>query len=139
MADTAEDLRTFLLADATILATVSTRCGQVRAMQDWAEPFLLFFRTGTDGDTERTLNQSVGTKPFREFFDLECVSDNLDEAADLAERIKTYADQFSGTFGGTTIQGMFVTDHDDDYQPRGISDDEAQFVNALRVELIGVA
>ncbi len=139
MADTAEDLRTFLLADATILATVASRCGQVRAMQDWTEPYIVFFRTGVDSDTERLANQSTGTKPFREFFDIECISDNLDEAADLAERIKTIGDQFSGTFGGTTVQGIFVEDHDDDYQPRSISDDESNYVTALRVEVVGVA
>lgn len=139
MADAAENLRTFLLADASLLTSLGDQCGQIRTLQADTYPFCVFFRTGTDGDSERTVNQAVGTSPFRKFFDIEVVSNDLDEAADIAERIKTYADGFSGTFGATTIQGLFIEDHDDEYQARSVEDDESIYVQALQVQLAGVA
>ncbi len=138
MADAAENLRTFLLADSSLLTSLGDQCGQIRTLQEDSYPYCVFFRTGTDSDTERALTQTVGTLPFRKFFDIEIVSGDLDEAVDIAERIKTYADGFSGTFGDTTIQGVFIEDHDDDYQSRSVDDDEAIFVQALQVQLIGV-
>ena len=139
MADAAENLRTFLLADSSLLASLGDQCNQIKALDADTYPFCVYFRTGTDPDTDRTLNQSVGVSPFRKFFDVEIVSDDIDEAADIAERVKTYADGFSGTFGGTTIQGLFVEDHDDDYRSRAVADDEAVFVQALQLQLVGVA
>lgn len=139
MADAAENLRTFLLADATLLASLGDQCGQIRTLQADSYPYCVFFRTGTDGDTERTLDQAVGTLPFRKFFDIEVVSNDLDEAADIAERIKAIADGYGGAFGDTTIQGIFIEDHDDDYQSRAVADDEAVFVQALQTQLVGVA
>jgi len=139
MADAAENLVTFLLADSSLSTSLGTRCNQIRALQDFAYPFAVLFRTGTDGDSERTLNQGVGVSPFRKFFNLEVVSDDIDEAADIAERVKAYADGFGGTFGDTTIQGIFIEDHDDDYQSRAVLDDEAVYIQALQLELVGVA
>lgn len=139
MADATENLIAFLLDDSSLSASLGTRCNQIRGLQEFTYPFCVLFRTGTDGDTERTVDQSVGTAPFRKFYDIEVVSDDVDEAADIAERVKAYADGYSGAFGDTTIQGLFIEDHDDDYQARAVAGDEAVYVQALQAQLVGVA
>lgn len=138
MADVSENLRTFLLADATVSGLVGgERIKQNTALQGWAYPFVVYFRTGTE--SERTLDESAGTAAFRHYFDIECASDDIDEAADLAEAIRAYADGYDGTFGTMTAQGVFVDSHDDDYDPRLIGDDDPIHVAALRFEIAGVA
>jgi uncharacterized protein YheU (UPF0270 family) len=139
MADTTENLIAFLLDDSSLSSSLGTQVGQMRALQEWEYPQAIVFRTGTDGDTDRTLDQAVGIKPFRQFYDIEIVSDDVDEAVDIADRVKVIADGFNGTFGATTCQGIFVEDHDDSYQPRGVDEDEAVYIQALRVEILGVA
>ena len=138
MADVAENLRTFLLADSGISTTLGAeRIGQNRAQQDWGYPYVVFYRSGTD--SERCIGDAVGLAPFRHFFDVECVSSDIDGAADLAEAIKTYADNFTGTFGTQSVQLIAIEDHDDEYQPRTPLSDEAVHIAAINVELMGVA
>ncbi len=139
MADVAENLRAWLLDDSTIDTQVgSTRVGQLRSLQEWSYPRITFFRTGTE-DELKTLDSPVGEAPFRNFFDIECASEDVDAAADLAERIKTIGNNYSGSFGDMTVNTLLIEDHNDDYIPKGVYDDAAVFVSSLAVQVIGAA
>lgn len=134
MASIGEDLRTFLLADAGISAAVGTRIHQDIAPQGYDGQYIWFGRGGTEN--EDMLDSVAGEKSFREFFDIETISRDINESLSLAALVKGKHNS-RATFGSGTIQGLFVTDHADDYIPRGIGQDSGLFVAALQLEIVG--
>lgn len=129
-----EDLKTFLEADATISATVSTRVVQNHIPAEDVSPFIWFRRRGTD--PARTTDASVGDNAFFHYFDIECVSDDVDQSIDLADRIKAISDNFRGTFGSITVAGIFVEDHSDEYTPRNQMSDIGRNIASLDMTII---
>lgn len=133
MPDLAENLRAFLLADAGVAAIVGTRIHQSNVPQDSDLPYLWLRRASRDHD--RTLDAVVGEEPESERYDLEAISDDLDEAQDLSLAVKDCLDNYRGTLGAATVQGCFVEDQNDDYIPRGIMGDEPLQFSALSVQI----
>lgn len=138
MADIAEDLIAFLTADTTI-ATLVTDANSVVGIchnivpQGTEFPFIWLRRASRD--TERTLDAAVGDEPDSVRFDVECYGDDLDEAMSLAAAVTARLDNYRGTYGTRTAQGMFVDDASDDYVPRGIMGDESVHFAALSVQI----
>jgi len=136
MADIGEDIRTWLLADASISAVVGTRVHQNKAPQASTTPYIWYGRATTQN--EDALADDAGTAPFSQIFDIEAISDDIDEALDIADMLK--AKHLSrGLIGGGRVQGVFVTDHADDYIPRGDNSDDGRHVAALQFEFMGYA
>lgn len=134
MADIATRLRTFLLADTTVTGVVGQRVHQAKVPEGQDAPFIWFGRSGT---TEiDILDQQPGAEPFSTTFDLEVISDDLSEAQDLAIYVKSTLNNYSGAFADSTVKGIFATDHNDQYIPRGIGSDDGRFVPAIQVEII---
>lgn len=138
MADIAEDLIAFLTADSTIAALVTDANSVVGIChnivpQEMAFPLVWLRRASRE--TERTLDAAVGEQPDSVRFDLECYGDDLEEAMDLADAVTARLDNYRGTFGTRTAQGMFVEDASDDYVPRGIMGDESIHFAALSVQI----
>jgi hypothetical protein len=77
-------------------------------------------------------------------YDVEVVSDDINQARDLTARIKSWLMQtplhglhFQNDFGAKqTIQGIDVEDHDDSYMAKFPDSDERIFVAAIDVEAI---
>ena len=131
------DLRSYLVADTTgVYATVGTRIYQNSVPAEAALPFIWFRRRGVEyldilGETETT--------PYREFFDFECVADNLDDADTLGDAVRTRLHGATGTIpssGSNAYQWVDVNDQIDDYTPRNMQADELLHVVSLDVEVI---
>lgn len=140
MADVAENLRAFLLADATIAAKCQSRIAQdIVPQPDEADkdsagrlmPFCYFARSGVR--LERCLGESGGA-PFGQFFDVEFVAQDDAQSQALATYLFTL-DGYSGLFGASTVQAIFVEDQADDYLPKAADLSRGEFVSALRVEV----
>ena len=129
-----EDLRTWLLADASITALVGTRCHQNKVPQNSTSPYIWYGRATTEN--EDAIDDIAGTIPFVQMFDVECISDDIDEALNLADLLKA-KHLTRGTIGSGTVQGVFVSDHADDYIPRGDNSDDGRHVAALQFQIMG--
>ena len=134
MADTAQNLRTLL----TGTSAVSTICGAkvhqgTVPESDVAElPYLWMGRSSRKLD--RVLSEAQGAASDEEWFDVEAISDDLDEAQRLADAVRTL-DNFRGTMGTQTIKGLFLNDQDDNYVPRGTLGETELHVAALAVQI----
>lgn len=133
MADAGEDLRTYIVADTTVGGIIGTACYQNTVPETVSLPFVWFVRRGVEfleilGETE--------TKPYREYYDIECVADGVDDAIDLCDAVRARLQGTSGTIGAGTYQWVDVTDQSETYVPRNIADDERLTIAALAVEVI---
>ena len=131
-----EDLRTFVLADAGIAAIVGDNVSQNKIPQGTDQVPAIWFRRATSTD-ELTLAANVGnTVQFREEFDLEAVSEDLDEAEALGELLKAFQSR-RGSFGAGTVQGVFVDDASDFYRPVNTTGDDGRHVASISFEIVG--
>lgn len=133
MADTAENLRTFVLAGASIANVIGSRMAQNSIPEDYDLPYVWFRQAGVT--YEGTTDAAAGTAPDEYLYDLECVSDDVDEAADLAELVRTRLAFYRGALGDQTVQAIFVEDHEDDYFPRNADAEQGIHVASLRVSV----
>lgn len=115
-------------------ALIDTRCHENRAPEEYDGPYVFFARSTTQD--EPALDDAVGTTPFREIYDVECISIDLGEAESIAAVVRS-GNLFRGTFGIGRVQGVFVRDHKQDYLPRGIASDDALNSATCEVELVG--
>lgn len=128
--------RTLCLGQAAISDLIGERLHQARAVDGLTErfPFAVFFRRGHQHTEE--LDPAQGEEPFQVSLDLECASLDLGESQDLADAFRALHN-YSGPMGSGTVQGIFIEDQDDDYQPRLASEDGAVHVAALQLEIFG--
>lgn len=127
MASVAEDLRTLLLESGTVRALVDQRIHQSKMPEQSAYPAVWFMRAGRDA--ELTHDGDAGLTAHE--FALECLSTQLAEAEDLAEAVWDYLHGYRGAMGTRTVQGIFCSNQDDDYLPRGAAGDETVYTSAL--------
>ena len=120
MATIAEDLRTFLLVDQDITALVDGRVHQAKMPEQSRYPAVWFARAGRNEPLD--LDGTGGLTQHR--FDLECLSTDLAQAEDLADATWSYLHGHRGTFGTRSVQGVFLSDQDEDYIPRGAAGDD---------------
>lgn len=66
----------------------------------------------------------------------ECISENIEAAMILADDVKNLLHGVQGTMGAHCVASIFVTDHNDDYEPYSLSEDEGNFVAALEIEIV---
>ena len=134
MADIAENLTAFLLADTTITAKVGNRVVQ-DVLAEWKPlPFVWFSRTGTTN--ERCLGET-GATPFSHAFAVECIDASIAASQALADlvraRIETLAN--GGALGTQTIGNAFCEDQADDYIPANANPNAGEFVATLSMEV----
>lgn len=125
MSDTAIRLRNFLLEDATIAGIVGSKVIQGQVRQKVEPPWIYIRRNSRTPSDD--LNDNT---PLSETFDVECVSDDLDEAQALSEAIWAL-DQHHGTFDDSTTGGVFIQDQSDDYIPFSVGDDDGYQIASL--------
>jgi hypothetical protein len=136
-----ENLYTVLTA-STEIAAVFTAAGsnvadngaveQNRMRQAPPDP-RIWYRRDLQNE-ERDLDGDGGI--IDSMWDVECQSETLDTAEDLAEAVRDKLDGYRGSFGTQTALGCFVEDHDDDYEPKGVGGEQGVHVCALRLQAI---
>lgn len=125
------DLTTYLRASTAITAVVGTRIHHNVAPQDSTGAYLWFQRSS---ENEELTMDGVGELVETDI-NLECWSPLDSEADSLANLVKARLNSFRGTMGTATVQGMFVTSKDDEYNPRGAFADEGAHVVAFGVKI----
>lgn len=135
MAAIDENMRTFLLAQSSVHSAVNERVHQNHVPQEGPPdpPYIYYAITGTADDA--AIDDSAGG-PTRYFFGVECWGTTVKESRDLATNVQAALNKHRGTFGDTTVKGVFAADAADDYEPRGHSGDEGLHVSALAVEVV---
>ena len=140
MATLNENLRTFLLNIPELVAIVGTKVYEQHVPQRDDTtltpdvPFVWFAQAGTD--YVRTTNDPVGSPPFWVTFDIECVSDQIAQAINMANIIRAHSESYRGTFGDQTIQLLQVDDQDDNYVFRNPSADSGLSISSLSTTII---
>ena len=132
MSDVPTNLRTFLLADTDVAAIVATRVHQSSVPESVDAPYIWFTRDRSDGP--RCLDNGVA-RTTEQQFSVECIAESLSTSQALADAVSDALDGYRGTFGDSTVKGVFVDDQTDDYIPRGVSSDDGAFVAALQVRI----
>jgi hypothetical protein len=135
MADTAENLRTKLLADGTIAGLVGTHIHQGTVPQNDLATFPYIWFARSSRRLDRVLDEAAGAASDEEWFNVECVSDDLDESQDLAQAVRDDIECFRGTMGTQTVKAVFVEDQDDSYVPRNTAGENELHVAALSLQI----
>ena len=131
MASLGENLRTFLLDDLSIYDLVAGRVHQNHMPQESAFPAIWFARQAEDRIGAYDGDAGVGRTDFA----LECLSTSIDTAGTLSKAVFDRLNFYRGDFADTTVQGVFVTDQDDNYQLRNDLSDFGVEISALRVSI----
>jgi hypothetical protein len=136
VSDTATRLKRFLQAVDGIKNTVASRIclDHVDGLpDDKLKPYIWFRRRVTQ--SALALDSPVGEEAHEYQFDLEVISKSNREAQAIAATVRTACHCYRGAFDDSTIQGMFVNDQDDDYQPMGIGEGTGLLVVAMDLQV----
>ena len=125
MATVDENLIAFLVAD-TNNPSVPKLCGG-RIHQNYVPPGLngkspmtpYVWFAKSDDSGEDALADSAGTEAYNNVFDLECWAATTPEAVALKNAVRKRLHLARGTFGASTVQGVFVAGQGGDYQLTG--------------------
>ncbi len=128
-----ENLKTFLTVDTTTLSSAH-RVSQNKVPQHIENQFPRIWFTRSDRFDYTDLDGTKGGMVLSTF-DLECISDDVDQALDLADAVYEVLHAYRGSFGAGTVKGCFVDSQDDDYVPKGIGDDEGLHVAAQSLRI----
>lgn len=121
-------LVSLLSAEATITAICSTRIYVNRAPQNAAFPHVIITQMGSEENT--SIDGASGQLRFLEF-DIDCKAKSSVVAESLANAVRVYLDDFSGTAGSYTIGAVLMNDESDDYEPPQDGSDVGVFVVTL--------
>lgn len=133
MTTTEANMRTFLLADASIAAAVGPRVSYNHVPQDKDVPYIFFQQSGATDDI--ALGDSAGT-PTRPRFAVECWADRPASAIELKNLVHARLHKHRGTFGDTTVKAVFAEDVDDEYIPNGNGADDGLHGASLFAEVV---
>jgi hypothetical protein len=136
-----EDLRLYLLTLVPDPGVVVEK-GKIAATQPRRRVYM------QRGSTNRDVTVAGAGLLYETYFDIEVASleDDADAQA-ICQHLKEGPgpdplsplpglNGFRGTWGGHYIHGAFVSDHEDDYQPRLLDADEGYFIAAFRLLVI---
>ena len=137
MASIGEDLRTHICnstACAAFFTTITADgCVEQNTIRQQApSPRIWYQRAGSEEPVDCG---GAGGLVFSRW-DIECHSEDIDKALDLAAAVKARLDGHLGSFGSRRVQGVFVEDHDDEYEPGGVASEEGLYVAALSAQII---
>ena len=121
-------LVSLLSAEATITTICSTRIYVNRAPQNATFPHVIITQMSSEENT--TLDGASGQLRFLDF-DIDCKAKSSVTAESLANAVRTYIDDYSGTAGSYTIGAVVLNDESDDYEPPQDGSDLGVFVVTL--------
>lgn len=110
-----ENLKLFLQADSSIAREVGMRIHENYAPEAGPAPYIWFRLAGTD--YERTLGDAPTNAPFRYRFDIEIWARSIRHARTIGALVASRLDSYTGSFGDSTVKGIFVEQQPDDYEP----------------------
>lgn len=132
--DYGEDVRTWLLSISGVSSAVSTRCHENHVPDDKDGPYIWYRHGGIQPDD--CLDDSAGTEPLNVSYDIEICGDDLGQVATIAKAIRN-ATPMRGTFGASTVKGVFVDNHDEDYLYQNQYADEVRHLQSLQLTIFG--
>ncbi len=133
MTTTEENLRAFILADANIKASVATRVSYNKVPQDKDVPYIFFQQQGADDSP--VLDDSPRA-PLQPRYAIECWAATPASAVALKNLVQPRLNLYRGTFGDTTVKGIFAADADDEYVPLGDGGDSGLHGVAIVAEVV---
>lgn len=141
MTTIAEDFRTFVLDSPDIATLVGQRMHQHRIPDESRSTFPhVWYRKSPHSDTPE-LDGTTGVL-LETTFDVEVLTDDPDELDTLTDLMRTRLNGYPpangqpGAFGSRPVRGVFAEDHDEDYVPFNLSDDEGTLVSSFQVLVI---
>lgn len=132
MADVCADLIDELKLAVGIVALVDTRVYGGVVPAPASLPFIWLQRRGV----EESGAMEAEAEPLKEFFDLECVSDNATTVVEIADAARAALHGRTGTLGKHVYSWVGVRDAREDYVPRNTDAAEYLFISSLDVEVI---
>lgn len=132
MATTEENMVTFLNASASIKEAVRI-ISYNKVPQDKSTPYIFFQQSGADDDI--ALDDSAGV-PTRPQYDIEAWDDTPAGAIEVKNLVHARLHKHRGTFGDTTVKGIFAANVDDEYVPNGAGDDDGLHGAFFRAEVV---
>jgi len=133
MATTEENMRTFLLSDSNIAELVGPRVAYNNLPQTKDNPRIFFQQTGAVDDI--AMDDSAGV-PTRPQYTIEAIDDTPEGAIALKNLVHAKLHKHRGTFGATTVKGIFAADVADNYTPNGLGEDVGQHWAGLSAEVV---
>ena len=121
-------LVSLLSSEATITAICSTRVYVNRAPQNATFPHVIITQMNSEENT--CLDGGSGQLRFLDF-DIDCKAKSSVTAESLANAVRTYIDDYSGTAGSFTVGAVLMNDESDDYEPPQDGSDVGVFVVTL--------
>jgi hypothetical protein len=107
-------LVSLLSGEATITSICGTRVYVTKAPQKAILPHVII--TQMSSEENITLDGGSGQLRFLNF-DIDCKSKTSVQAEQLANAVRTFLDDYSGTAGSYTIGAVIMNDESDDYEP----------------------
>ncbi len=125
-------LVSLLTGEATVSAICSSRVYVNRAPQNAIFPHVII--TQMNSEENGTLDGASGQLRFLDF-DIDCKAKSSVQAESLANAVRTFIDDYSGTAGSYTIGAVLLNDESDDYEPPQDGSDVGVFVVTLDVTI----
>jgi hypothetical protein len=125
-------LVSLLTGESTISTLIGSRCYVGKAPQKAALPFLLITQMAAQQNT--TLDGGSNLLRFIDY-DIDCKADRSIGAAQLADAVRVFLDDYSGTAGSETIAAVLINDEVDDFEPPADGSDVGIHVVTLDVTI----
>ena len=132
MASIGEDIRTFII-NSTGIASNFTSIGAIgvveqnKVRETAPSPRIWFQR---DNETEM-LDLSNEGGLVESHWNLEVHTEDDDTRFDIADAVKQRFNGYLGVFGSRKVEGVKIEDHEDDYFPRGVGEEDGLYVAAM--------
>lgn len=125
-------LVSLLTGESTISALVSSRVYVNKAPQKAALPHIIITQLSSN-----EMNAFDGTSELRSInYDIDCKADRSVEAATLADTVRVFLDDYTGTAGSETIGAVLMNDESDSYEPPADASDVGIYVVTLDVDVM---
>lgn len=121
-------LVSLLTGESTVSAICSSRVYVNRAPQNAVFPHVII--TQMSSEENGTLDGASGQLRFLDF-DIDCKAKSSVQAESLANAVRVFIDDYSGTAGSYTIGAVLLNDESDDYEPPQDGSDVGVFVVTL--------
>ncbi len=136
MADIGENLRSVIVGSTAIRAVLTGYAApgavtQEIEMENAPVPRIWYGRGGEENERELDGTSGLITSQWN----VEVISDDLDECQDIAAAVRGYLDAKRGAFGTQTVLGTLVEEQNDEYTPQGVGSEEGFNVAALSVTI----
>lgn len=132
MTTTEENMRAHLFGDADIKATARA-ISYNHVPQDKETPYIFFQQSGANDDAAMDDSNGVPTRPR---YAVECWDATPAGAIELKNLVQARLNKYRGTFGDTTVKGIFAEDVDDNYVPGGSGGDDGLHGAHLEAEVV---